>query len=457
MSVIWGTKSFSRRATGAERMRPVDCNVYYSSSIEGEIQKVLGFAHYSYRFAEAKFVATLTDRGLMPHKLVMPEFYGSADALPAGIRESGLTDIHFMFRSTEQFRLLKFARNVGCFAWEFDVLKDSTLEGEHPFLNQARMLGLCDEVWVPCNYTQSILRAHGLEHVHTIPAPIAVPERAPSALRECLSLVGHCVVAPLHYNAFLPAAQLKRTIASGAATLAKSIAARTHGGRHPRIYLSVLNPEDFRKNLDALLRGFYHFSAGRSDVLLLVKVLTSSSRYDLWDIVADVVPAKLDAGSGMQSPNILFFSDYLDDDAMAHLYAMSDFYLCASLCEGQNLPLLEAMAHGVVPITTANTAMEDYINAANAVVIEDRLVPNDIPHLAATATGKPFNIRRCTARDVCVALDESAGLTQEAYARMSAQSRDAVRSRFSPDAVWPLIERRLQALVSSQRRTAGVR
>jgi glycosyltransferase involved in cell wall biosynthesis len=445
-----GIRSTSRLTTGRDRKRPIDCNLYYSSSVEGEMEKMLGVAHYSYRFAEAKFVATLGDQGLVPHKLVMPEFYASVEALPEGVHERGFADIHFMFRSTEQFRLLKFARNVSCFAWEFDVLKDSTLEGEHPFLNQTRMLGLCDEIWVPCSYTRSILRSYGLENVHTIPAPITVEERARPSLRECLSFVGHCVVAPLHYNAFLPREQLKREIAARAVTLAKHIGGRIGRGQSPRIYLSVLNPEDFRKNLDALLRGFHYFSREHSDALLLVKVLTSSSRYDLWDIVANVVSNKLDAGSGMESANILFFSDFLADEAMAHLYSMADFYLCPSLCEGQNLPLLEAMAHGAVPVSTANTAMGDYINAGNAVVIEDLLVPNDIPYLAATATGKPFNIRRSTPRDVCAALEVSAGLTKDRYAQMSAQSRDAVRVRFSPHAVWPLIERRLQALVSHQ-------
>jgi glycosyltransferase involved in cell wall biosynthesis len=429
--------------------RPIDCNLYYSSSIEGNIEKVLGVAHYSYRFAEAKFVATLAGRGLSPHKLVMPEFYGSVDALPPRAHEHGLADIHLMFRSTEQLRLLKFARNVSCFAWEFDVLKDCTLEGEHPFLNQKRMLGLCDEIWVPCSYTQSVLRSHGLANVHVIPAPIDVEERPRPPLRECLSFVGHCVVAPLHYNSFLPREQLRREIAARATTLAKYLAGRIGNGQKPRIYLAVLNPEDFRKNVDALLRGFDYFSQGRSDALLLVKVLTSSSRYDLWDIVANVVPSKLDSGSGIESANILFFSDFLDDEGMAHLYSMADFYVCTSLCEGQNLPLLEAMARGVVPVSTVSTAMGDYVNTGNSVVIEDRLVANDIPHLAATATGKPFNIRRCAPRDVCVALNASAALATERYAQMSANSREAVRGRFSPDAVWPHIKRRLQTLSSS--------
>lgn len=448
MSAFGSTRSAPSWTTGRDRRRPIDCNLYYSSSVEGEIAKVMGVAHYSYRFAEAKFTATLRERGLVPHKLVMPEFYASVEALPKGAHEHGLTDIHLIFRSTEQFRLLKFARNVCCFAWEFDVLKDCTFEGEHPFLNQRRMLGLCDEIWVPCSYTRSILRSYGLENVHAIPAPITVDERTRPSLRECLSLVGHCVVAPLHYNAFLPHEQMKREIAGKSATLAKYLSKRIRGGQNPRIYLSVLNPEDFRKNLDALLRGFYYFSQERNDALLLIKVLTSSSRYDLRDIVADVVPNKLDAGSGMESANILFFSEFLDDEAMDHLYSMADFYLCTSLCEGQNLPLLEAMARGVVPVSTANTAMGDYLNASNAIVIEDRLVPNDIPHLAATATGKPFSIRRSTPRDVCVALNASAGLTKEMYAQMSARSRDAVRLRFSPDTVWPLIERRLQALAT---------
>ena len=449
--MMFSSRSVERTARPAKAAAaarpPVDCNLYYSSAVEGDIRTLLGVPHYSYRFAEGKFVAALMEKGVVPHQLRMPEFYSRPESLPEAVHRPGLTDIHLIFRSTEQFRLLKFAWNVCCFAWEFDVLKDWTAVGEHPFLNQRRMLGLCDEVWVPCRYTQATLHSYAMNNVHVIPAPIAVQQRQRSAPLDCLSYLGRCAAVPLRCSFLRPRERRREEMAEKIGTLATLVGARI--GRAPdlRIYLAILNPEDFRKNLDAMLRGFHYFSKGRENVLLLVKTLTSSKRYGLLDVVADAIPHVL-GGVALESDNILFFNEFLDDDEMTHLYHMSDFYLCTSLCEGQNLPLLEAMAHGVVPVSTANTAMADYIDADNAVVIEDHSVVNDIPHLAGTAAGKPFSIRRCTAADIRSALESSAGLSPGRYAEMSASARRRVQERYSIDVIWPRIEARLQALTS---------
>ena len=67
-------------------------------------------------------------------------------------------------------------------------------------------------------------------------------------------------------------------------------------------------------------------------------------------------------GTTIESDRIAFFNAFLSEAQMTALYSLADFYLCTSVAEGQNLPLLEAMAHGTVPVTTANTAMLDYID-----------------------------------------------------------------------------------------------
>jgi glycosyltransferase involved in cell wall biosynthesis len=421
-------------------------NIFYSSAVGDNIAKVLGAPHYSYYFAEAKFVSALTARGFVPQKLQMPEFYSSRSSLPDGTYNANFPDVHLIFRSTEQFRLLKFARNVCCFAWEFDVLNDQTAADEHPFLNQKRMLSLCDEVWVPCRYTQRTLASHGLDDVHVIPAPVSVTSGPQVPLIDTLPYVGHCVVTPLRYNFLLSPEQNKAGSADRTSTLAEYIGNRLQTSKDLRIYLSILNPEDFRKNLDAMLRGFYHFSADRSDALLLVKVLTSASRFELLDVTSNVIPNKLDSGTAISSDNILFFNDFLTDAEMDHLFYLADYYLCTSLCEGQNLPLLEAMAHGVVPITTANTAMADYIARDHAILIEDQSVPNDIVHLAGTVARKPFSIRRSRADQVYAALKCSDNLTESRYGEMSAKARQVVREQYAPDVVCERIERRLAAL-----------
>jgi glycosyltransferase involved in cell wall biosynthesis len=195
-----------------------------------------------------------------------------------------------------------------------------------------------------------------------------------------------------------------------------------------------------------MLRAFHYFSKDGDDVVLLVKVLTSSSRFSLLDVVSDVVPNKLSSGSGISNNNIIFFSDYLTDESMSCLYSMADFYLCASICEGQNLPLLEAMGHGVVPVTTGGTAMEDYITADNAVVIADHVIQNDCEHLAGTIAGRPFAIRRSYAEDIYDALLRSAALDASVYREMSERACRVVREQFSENVIWSRIVDRLEAI-----------
>lgn len=417
-------------------------NLFYSSALEGEMEHLLGAPHYSYRFAEANFRRMFDRSGHPLGKLVMPEYYGTPEALPPGSFNPAQPVLHLIFRSTEQIRLLKFGVNICCFAWEFDVLKDTTRLNEHPFLNQVRMLGLCDEIWVPSEYTRSVLQAHGIASV-CIPAPIALPDAVSPAKMECLAALRNVPVVTLTHNFLLTPPENRMRVERTLRPLAGFLAGHEQDGRSPDIYLTVLNPEDFRKNLDSLLRGFHHFTQTHPHAVLIVKTLTSSSRFHLLDVVADVVPAKLASGSVLDNDRIAFFSDYLSNEQMGALYGLADFYLSASIAEGQNLPLLEAMAHGVVPVATANTAMKDYINAGNAIVIHDEIVPNHCEHLAGCIANKPFHIHWAGADDIRAALVASAMSSPEQRQAIGARARDIVARQYSDEAVWARVAARM--------------
>jgi glycosyltransferase involved in cell wall biosynthesis len=432
-------------------------NLYYSSSVEGDLGSLLGAPHYSYRFAESKFTTAFSTFGASIHKLFMPEFYNSVNALPERVQRAGLPHIHLIFRSAEQIRLLKFGWNISCFAWEFDVLKDYTDVDEHPFLNQKRMLSLCDEIWVPSSYSKAVLEKHGLSNIHFIPAPIAADPADQFSPEEALRRLGRLVVAPLHFSFLKSRAQNRAACEERSTTLGQYIKAHSKQNKSVSIYLTILNPEDFRKNLDPMLRAFHHYSQAHPDAILLVKVLTASSRFHLLDVLADVIPNKLDSGTVFESPNIAFFSDYLSNSDMGALFSLAKYYLCTAICEGQNLPLLEAMSHGVVPVTTANTAMADYIRAENAFIIPDRLEPNDCIHLAGTIARKPFSVRRCRAPDIYDALLRSSSATSARYRAMSMKAKQMVRDRYSSEAVWPQIVARIAEASKVFKRRSSIR
>ena len=433
-------------AEPAPSVPPGALRCVYSTAVEGDISRMLGRPHYSYRFAEAKFLDVFAAHGQPLQLLRMPEYYATAQALTASSDGHADRFVHLIFRSTEQIRLLKPGYNICCYAWEFEVMKDSTGPGEHPFMNQKRMLSICDEVWVPCTFTRDVLTAHGIGNVHVIPAPIPLPEAPRLPRTEALATIGQIGVMPLLYNFLLSHADNARAVAAQSQSLIDWLAPLLAPGADTRVYLSVLNPEDFRKNLDSLLRGFHYFTQANPSSVLIVKVLTAPDRFSLDRVIAEVLPNKLASGTVFDTPGIVFINRYLSEEEMTALYCLADFYLSPSIAEGQNLPLLEAMAHGAVPVSTANTAMADYINAENSFVIESRRAPTPTEHLAGSIAGKPFQVDLSGPRDVLNALERSARAPVAERDAMAERATAAVRRRFSPETVWPQIAARLDAI-----------
>ena len=410
--------------------------ICYSGTTAGPHK--LGSPHYSYRFAEEKFLRCLAEMSIPVHRVAMPEYYSSSTSY-VSLPRWGERYVHIIFRSTESIRVLKNAYNIVCYAWEFPFIKDSTLEGEHPFLDQKRMLALCDEIWVPCSYTKGVLERHGLRNVHIIPAPISVPAQTKLARHETLARIGHLDTMPLFVN-FLGSGSCGR---DGYLPLYATVGAPT--ARPRRIHLSVFNPEDFRKNLDGMVRGFDAFLQHGRDDLLIIKALTGAERFSLEQVVRDVMVNKLERGSAFGTENILIFNAYLSEEEMTLLYDLADFYLCTSIAEGQNLPLLEAMARGVVPVTTRTTAMLDYIDADNAIIIETERRLNTNEYLAGNIAGKPYDVEICTPRQVLAALETSAKLDAAAYTRLSAAAQAKVEASYTSARLQPVIAERLRA------------
>ncbi len=444
-----GSESAAQAGPQMEMVPPAPAALYYSSAVEGDLSRMLGVPHYSYRFAELKFLRAFAARDMPLSKLQMPEYHSTADSLTNGVGTPVGSLVHLIFRSTEQIRLLKIGYNICCFAWEFEVMKDATAPGEHPFLNQRRMLAMCDEVWVPCSYTRDVLARYGLHNVQVIPAPVAIPAAARMERYEAVATIGHVGVVPLITNFLLPRHENARACAAQAQSMLDWLAPRLEGRRDPLVYLAVLNPEDFRKNLDALLRGFHYFQQAHEGVCLIVKVLTSTDRYTLEQVISDVVPNKLASGSVFNTENIVFVNRFLSDEEMSALYSVADHYLCTSVAEGQNLPLLEAMAHGTVPVSTSNTAMADYITPDNAFQIAERLVDNQSRHMAGVIAGRPFQIHTSSSRDVFAALVQSQAASPARRRKMAAACIATVQAQFSPAAVWPRIAQRLAAIAQT--------
>ena len=130
------------------------------------------------------------------------------------------------------------------------------------------------------------------------------------------------------------------------------------------------------------------------------------------------------------------------------LYRFASAYLCTSLAEGQNLPLMEAMSHGVVPITTQHTAMLDFIDDQNALVIATTREAIDRDDTAVGATPN-MTWHRCGAGDVADALEKFAALSPAQRTQLGRNAREAIQQGFSSDAVRILLTERFDELRSN--------
>jgi glycosyltransferase involved in cell wall biosynthesis len=117
------------------------------------------------------------------------------------------------------------------------------------------------------------------------------------------------------------------------------------------------------------------------------------------------------------------------EEELTALYSIASYYVCTSYCEGQNLPLLEAMSQGAIPISPRHTAMADYINDDNAIVLSSEVA--QVPALSGhyRLWGQPTNV--ITAEEVERALHRSHALSAEARTELSRNAQRAVKEKFN--------------------------
>jgi glycosyltransferase involved in cell wall biosynthesis len=303
------------------------------------------------------------------------------------------------------------------------------------------MLTLADEIWTPCEFTRRIFHANGIANVHRVPAPISLPA-APLPIRfpEIPPDLDKVPWINLRLG-FGRYRDMGRTLPSRPCRLS-DIFLDHHRGRQPLIFLSVLNPHDLRKNLAALIGGFLEFHSENPDLLLLLKLIVDNLSDRLDNVLTGILSLRISNYELIDSNAIWLATAYMPESVLDDLYKASSAYLCTSFAEGQNLPLQEAMAWGVVPITTRHTAMLDYISTENAVIIRTEKRPVDRPD-TAMGSDADTSWQVCTSADVARALRSFAALDEPERRHLGSRARATIAGDFSIAAVTKLIHARL--------------
>jgi glycosyltransferase involved in cell wall biosynthesis len=425
-------------------------------ALRRQLQQVpLGLPHYSYAIVCQKFLTLLDNMNVQATELLMPEIYPSGDSvLQYHIKTK---PIHLMFKAFDEFRLLKGAHNIAHVAWEYSCLPTFTrmplfhAKRAHPLNDFAFALSLLDEIWVGCSFTRDVLLREGLSRVHLIPAPVELALASPSRLEPGFAN-GAFMSAPLQIvecrKSVTTQAQIEIAPSlPGEALFMRIAEIRSRGGK---VFLSIFNPHDPRKNPAAALNGFQRFCQQQHrDDLLIVKILVDGKINTFHDVLRVIMPRRFGETMSrfdlIDSENILIFCGTMSEAELDRLYRAADFYLCTSNAEGQNLPLLEAMARGVVPVSPATTAMADYVNEDNSIVL--KATETAIHENAASAYGL-FDAHwyEVAASEVARGLAKAVSYDMRALNAKRTNAIRTVAEKYSWEAVAPLIEQRLAAL-----------
>lgn len=403
-------------------------NIFYSFRVQEELLNinnslVWGKAHYSYKVVKNKYINLLQSKNLKVCEIIRPEIYKHKIAFDF-LNDFKAGDIHLIFKPFEEIRILKGAYNIGILAWEFDRINTKTFDSV-PLSNHLRILSMLDEIWVLCEYTKKVLQQYNLNNVYCIPAPVNYSISNKKTFVK--DLLGDFPAVKLntinieHQKVF--------------STLYNDL-------KHiEKIYLTILNPWDKRKNIEDVVTSFVKFSNKYKQALLIVKLVIDNQGTTLVNI-NEILAEKFKS----KSSNIIFISQNLTDNKMNTLMQSVDYYYCMSKAEGQNLPLIEAMSTGTIPVSVTHTAMIDYVQEYNAFTIKSNLESTSID--ANTSRNSDLHWYKPELQSAIKALETSYQASPAEYKIKSNNCIKTVESIYSDRVVFDKIIQRINLIIN---------
>jgi glycosyltransferase involved in cell wall biosynthesis len=402
------------------------------SGQESEVAKrsPLGRQNYSYGFAMRGFQRAMDSLSIPWMSINAPHYISDLKQITAAERP-----VHLAFYPPHDARLLKGAKNILVFAWEFPILP-SRPPHAHAFSDPSRVLDLFDEIWVPSSEAVEIVQKHTKKPVKFVPSPVIANEQAEDGAvagtrADAADQLKHIQWVPL---TVFP--RLQPNFNNHAMARQRRTPALFSRSSREDVYLCVVNPHDRRKQLKPLIDGFLEFASKNKNALLLMK--TASPDDDNHTINRRLLTHQLAQDELLLPPyvsdRVWITNTSLTNEEMDHLYKLSDFYVCTSYAEGQNLPLLEAMMQGLVPVSVRHTAMSDYISEKNAIVIEHTVTrASALLEDTYRIWGADTNVVQ--AGSVHKALGAAARLSESQRAKMAAESRRTLDRLYSAAAL----------------------
>jgi glycosyltransferase involved in cell wall biosynthesis len=399
----------------------------------------VGAPHFSLSLSAQRLVAACERLGVRTIAVPRPEIFGS-DISRRFLAPDGERIVHLAVGDYRTLRILKGAYNIAWVAWEYEAISTEPPEGRPSWENQLWVLSLFDEVWVGARFVRQVFEKHGLRNVYVVPAPVPDYNPLTSTKPRIEQIIGKIRCAPLLFD-FTRWHCGPRSIAENMMPFARFM----EGYDRPKVYLTIVNPGDGRKNVEASILGFLDFAEDAPRSLLLVKLVTGDDKplqHVLWETLLLRLQRLVRRGI-VRSDSVVFVPGFLDEEKMMQLIGAADFYLSTSFAEGQNLPVLEAMSRGTVVIAPIHTAMADYLNGDNCVPCDSHRVMADGETLTGYAIGSVSRYEVSRAH-VAAALAAASSLPKEELARRRRSAASTVAGAYDLDGVAARIASRFE-------------
>ena len=404
-------------------------NIYISSHSNGATAVgSIGLPHYSYLFAAEshKTALELLKARMLP---LEQSWEMSSKSWTRTFESSKDQNVHLMIKNFRSLRPVSWAYNIAIIVWEFDELAGDEFARDNAFRDQIRMLRTCDEFWVATNHTKSVFEAAGLKNVHIIPAPVEL----------------HAFETDRAHQTALANLLRKPSITLEQGVSSVPIGRQPAFEQRGRLYCSMLNPLDPRKQLLELCDAFADFRSRNPDAVLLLKLSVNPKRYPIERLMTDVLSKRILGGGRypVESNGIILFNSFLDDAELSAFHHLSDFHVSLSHGEGQNLPLQEAMSVSRPVIAQDHTAMADYLDPSNSIKVASRKRKAPPGLRPSYHFEQPVDWYHSTARQLGQALDKSAALSQAERTNMGELARKTILENYSSFAVAKKMSKRL--------------
>lgn len=341
----------------------------YSSIDDASIVSHFGMPEYSYYFVLKGFQDVLAELGSVT---IIHDPQHEVDAIFETCAERGEACVFLSFSPPYRTLVDLKCPTVSVFAWEFSNIPTETWDDDprndwrYVFARHGRTITLS-------SYTAKAVRKVMGEDFPVAAIPVPVWDRYFAAghashdteKKPAIDILDY-IIDSRNYDLsrFRPAPELH----SSTPTILDSTL-HLDG----IVFTTVFNPTDGRKNFLDLVTAFCHAFRDIEDATLVLK-MTHHEKWSflgsMYSLFSELSPFKC---------RVVAMNGYLDQAGYEKLIAATDFYVNASHCEGLCLPLMEFMSYGKPVIAPCHTAMEDYIDNANALVLRASLECNVWP------------------------------------------------------------------------------